>query len=140
MSRFNVSPEKESELIQRMEQLQIHESDLIEKFIVGSGKGGQKRNKTASCVYLLHLPTRIEVKCQRDRSQLRNRFLARRELCDRLEEQLGREKSRKQQAIDKIRRQKRRRSRRSKQRMLEAKHLQGQQKKLRRSVNWRKET
>src|SRR6185436_10588305 len=46
--------------------LGIHESDLIEKFILGSGKGGQKVNKTSSCVYLKHIPTGIEVKCQQD--------------------------------------------------------------------------
>ena len=125
--------------MRQMEQLQIHETDLIEKFIVGSGKGGQKRNKTASCVYLLHLPTRMEVKCQQDRSQLKNRFFARRELCNRISELRGEEKSKKQQQIEKIRRQKRRRSRRSKQRMLEGKHRQGQKKQLRTSVDWRKE-
>lgn len=140
MSLFNVSDEKESQLLRRMERLNIHESDLVEKFILGSGKGGQKQNKTASCVYLLHLPSRLEVKCQRDRSQLRNRFFARRELCDRLEEQQNETKSRRQQAMEKIRRQKRRRSRRSKQRMLDEKNVQGQKKQLRKSVNWKKES
>ena len=140
MSRFNISPEKESQLMRRMERLQILESDLVEKFITGAGKGGQKQNKTASCVYLLHLPSRTEVKCQRERSQLRNRFFARRELCDRIEEQRNETKSRKRQAMEKIRRQKRRRSRRSKQRMLDEKNVQGQKRQLRKSVNWKKES
>jgi len=65
-----------------MKQLGIDEDDLIEKFILGSGKGGQKVNKTSSCVYLKHLPTGIEVKCQQGRSRELNRYVARYELCE----------------------------------------------------------
>jgi peptide chain release factor len=85
MSRFNVNPKKEAELLRRMIELQIFERDLEERFIKGSGPGGQKKNKTSNAVYLRHLPTGIEIKCQRERSQSVNRYLARRELCDRLE-------------------------------------------------------
>ncbi|MFS8563818.1 MAG: peptide chain release factor-like protein [Rhabdochlamydiaceae bacterium] len=101
-----------------MDRLGIKEEDLIEKFILGSGSGGQKINKTSSCVYLKHLPTGIEVKCQQDRSREMNRFFARRKLCEQLEEQVQGIKSQKQQAREKIKRQKRRRSRRSKEKML----------------------
>lgn len=118
-------------LKKRLEQLQIKEEDLVEKFILGSGKGGQKINKTASCVYLKHLPTGIEVKCQKDRSQEMNRFYARRELCRKIEEKILGALSKKQQAIEKIRRQKRRRSRRSKEKMLEGKKRHSEKKKLR---------
>jgi peptide chain release factor len=127
-----LSKEKESELLLRMEKLGIKEEDLIEKFILGSGSGGQKINKTSSCVYLKHTPTGIEVKCQRDRSRTMNRFLARRELCEKLESQLYEEKSQKQRAIEKIRRQKRRRSRKSKEKMLADKQKHSEKKSLRR--------
>ncbi|HEX2583330.1 MAG TPA: peptide chain release factor-like protein [Chlamydiales bacterium] len=129
---MTLSKEKESELLLRMEKLGIKEEDLIEKFILGSGSGGQKINKTSSCVYLKHIPTGIEVKCQRDRSRTMNRFLARRELCEKLESQRFEEKSQKQKAIEKIRRQKRRRSRKSKEKMLADKQKHSEKKSLRR--------
>ena len=115
----------------RMAKLGITEDSLLEKFIHGSGSGGQKINKTASCVYLKHLPSGIEVKCQQQRSRELNRFLARRELCERLEEIREGRKSARQQAIEKIRRQKRRRSRRAKNRMLDAKSKHAEKKNLR---------
>ncbi|MDC0357169.1 peptide chain release factor-like protein, partial [Oligoflexia bacterium] len=121
MGKFKVSTQKEEQLLARMQALGIQEDDLVERFVRGSGPGGQKINKTSSCVYLQHKPTGIEIKCQLSRSQSLNRFLARRELCDRLDEQLAGKASAKQQAMEKIRRQKRRRSRRAKQRMLDEK-------------------
>ncbi len=133
MPLFNVSPEKESALLRWMEALGIREADIDERFIRGSGKGGQKINKTSSCVDLMHRPTGIEVKCQRERSQALNRFLARRELCERIEERIRGEKSARQQAREKIRRQKRRRSRRQKERMLQDKKKQSSKKSLRRA-------
>ncbi|HSX38367.1 MAG TPA: peptide chain release factor-like protein [Chlamydiales bacterium] len=122
---------KEQELADWMKKLGIKEADIIEKFILGSGKGGQKINKTSSCVYLKHLPTGLEVKCMRNRSRERNRLLARRQLCERLEDLLFQEKSAKQQAIEKIRRQKKRRSRRSKEKILKEKKYRSEIKKLR---------
>lgn len=126
------SPEKMAALEARMARLGITEDSLLEKFIQGSGSGGQKINKTASCVYLKHLPTGIEVKCQQQRSRELNRFLARRELCERLEEIREGRKSARQQAMEKIRRQKRRRSRRAKNRMLDEKSKHAEKKNLRR--------
>ena len=128
---MNISPEKELALRQRMERLGVLESDLRETFIRSSGPGGQKVNKTSSCVFLVHLPTGLSVKCQQERSQALNRFRARRILLDRIEKiQTGivaAEKAR----IDKLRRQKQRRSRRAKEKMLDEKHLQGEKKILR---------
>ncbi len=86
-----ISSKKEKILRERMEKFGIKESDLIEKFIRASGKGGQKINKTSSSVYLKHVPTGIEVKMDKERSQVLNRFFARRALTDKIEDiQLGR--------------------------------------------------
>lgn len=117
----------------RMQKLGIREEELIEKFILGSGSGGQKINKTSSCVYLKHLPSGIEIKCQKERSREMNRYYARKELCDRLEEKIEGVKTAKQQMVEKIRRQKRRRSRRSKEKMLAGKKAHATKKQLRQS-------
>ncbi|HSX11349.1 MAG TPA: peptide chain release factor-like protein [Chlamydiales bacterium] len=124
--------DKWDDLADRMGRLMIKEGDLIEKFILGSGKGGQKVNKTSSCVYIKHVPSGIEVKCQKTRSRDLNRMYARRELCDRMEGILFKEKSTRQQAAEKIRRQKRRRSRKSKEKMLANKKILSTKKQLRR--------
>lgn len=116
-----ITKEKQDALAARMERLGLSENDLVEKFILGSGSGGQKINKTSSCVYLKHLPTGIEIKCQRERSRELNRYYARQDLCDKVEEQVFQEKSKRQQEFEKIRRQKRRKSRRQKQKMIKDK-------------------
>jgi protein subunit release factor B len=129
-----ITQEKWEKLYERMAALQIREEDLAESFIRGSGSGGQKINKTSSCVQLRHAPSGMEIKCQSSRLQSSNRFFARRDLCDKLEEKTLGIKSQKRQEQEKIRRQKRRRSRRAKDRMLEAKHKHSEKKALRRSV------
>lgn len=107
------------------------ERDLDEHFIRGSGSGGQKINKTSSCVQLRHVLSGTETRCQKTRSQADNRYWARKELCEQIEGKVLGEKSKKQQAHEKIRRQKRRRSRRSKAKMLDEKTKQASKKKLR---------
>lgn len=126
-----ITGEKWEKLNLRMEKLQILEQDLAEHFIRGSGSGGQKINKTSSCVQLIHSPSGFDIRCHKTRSQADNRYWARRDLCERIEEKTLGEKSAKQQAFEKIRRQKRRRSRRAKSKMLDAKTKQGSKKKLR---------
>ena len=118
-----VTTEKEKALLARMQELGIAEADIVEKFIRSSGKGGQKVNKTSSCVYLKHLPTKIEVKCQRERSQAINRFIARRILTEKIEGMIKGKESEEQQRIAKIRRQKRKRSKRAKLKMVEDKRI-----------------
>jgi len=128
-----VSPEKIAALEQSMTSLGIREEDLLEKFVRGSGSGGQKINKTSNCVFLKHLPTGVCIKCQIDRSREMNRFLARRELCDQLDAIRQGKAIAKTQAIEKLRRQKRPRSQRSKQRSVADKRALSQKKSLRRS-------
>lgn len=128
MSIFTVSAEKENLLQERMAQLGISEEDLRETFVRSSGPGGQKVNKTSSCVQLVHLPTGLSVKCQQERSQLLNRFLARRLLLDRIERlQKGLVEAEKMRR-EKIRRQKRKRSKRAKEKILQDKHHQAEKK------------
>lgn len=129
------SPEKTNALQRRMAALGISPSDLTEKFVRGSGAGGQKINKTSNCVFLKHEPTCIAIKCQVERSREMNRFLARRELCDQFDAIANGKTSAKTQAIEKMRRQKRRRSRRSKQRSVADKRQLSKKKQLRGRVN-----
>lgn len=126
-----ISKEKQKALQERMQRLEVREEDLVEKFILGSGRGGQKVQKSSTCVYLKHLPTGIEVKCQRDRSRTLNRYLARRELCERIEEVVYKKESERKKLADKIRRQKKRRSRRTQAKILEDKRRRGETKQLR---------
>lgn len=128
---MTVNKDKKEALQRRMKQLKIYEEDLTEKFILGSGSGGQKLNKTSSCVYLKHQPTQIEVKCQQSRSREMNRFLARRELCDQVDEKVYQEKTARKRAMEKIRQQKKRRSRRLKQKILDEKRKRSETKSLR---------
>jgi protein subunit release factor B len=126
-----MKPEKIEELQGRMELLGIRDEDLVEKFILGSGKGGQKINKTSSCVYLKHLPSGFEIKCQKSRSREMNRFFARRELCIFIEEQREGIKSERQQRFEKIRRQKRKRSKRAQEKVLKDKKIHSDKKRSR---------
>jgi protein subunit release factor B len=128
---FGISEAKEEKLKKKMDKLGIYEKDLKEKFVRSGGKGGQNVNKTSTCVYLKHIPTGIEVKCQEERTQALNRFLARRILVNKIETiKLG-ELSEEKKKIEKIRRQKRKRSKRAKEKMLENKKKISQKKKIR---------
>jgi peptide chain release factor len=109
---FSVSESKNRWLQERMALLGVREEDLEEKFVRSSGKGGQHVNKTSTCVWLKHLPTGIEVKCMAERSQSMNRFLARRELLERIEALSGLPTKR-DLAAAKIRKQKAKRKKRS---------------------------
>jgi protein subunit release factor B len=112
MARTPVHPDKQKELLERLERLGILEKDLEERFVRASGKGGQKLNKTSSCVWLTHKPTGVLVKCEESRSQALNRFLARRRLADKLENQRGEKQEEEEKAREKIRRNKARARRR----------------------------
>ncbi len=118
----------------KMASLGIRESDIVERFILSSKKGGQKVNKTSACVYLKHIPTGIEVKCQQERSQALNRTLARRILVNKIDSLVMGREAESQKIIEKIRRQKRRRSRRAKEKMLKNKKLHSEKKASRRPM------
>ena len=134
MGRFPVGAEKEKDLLEKMEALNIREEEIEESFVRSGGKGGQHVNKVSTCVQLKHLPTGIEVKCQEERSQAMNRYRARVLLVKKIDHLIRGRESEALQRIEKIRRQKRKRSRRAKEKMLADKKITGAKKKLRAPV------
>ena len=112
MPDFAVSDEKNRWLRQKMVELGVCEEDFQESFVRSSGNGGQHVNKTSSCVQLKHKPTGMTVTCMRERSQSVNRFLARRDLMERLEAASG-VITKEMRQIAKLRKQKARRKRRT---------------------------
>jgi protein subunit release factor B len=131
MSSFPVSPDKLAQLQQRMNALNVTEAEIEETFVRSGGAGGQKVNKSSSCVMLLHRPTGLRVKSQTTRHQAMNRFLARRLLLDKIERMQKGHVDAQRAHIEKVRRQKRKRSARAKQRMLANKARHGEKKRLR---------
>jgi protein subunit release factor B len=129
---FPVSSEKARALAARMRRLGVREADLEERFVRSRGAGGQNVNKVATCVVVRHLPSGVVVRCQQERSQALNRFLARRELLDRLEAQVRGVAAAALAERERLRRRKRRRSRRAKARMLAEKRAQSEKKAARR--------
>ncbi|QOX79732.1 peptide chain release factor-like protein [Trichlorobacter lovleyi] len=109
---FAVSDQKNRWLVARMAELGVKEEELEEQFVRSSGRGGQHLNKTSSAVQVRHLPTGIEARCGRERSQSLNRFLARRELLEKIARHLGLV-TEQDRELARIRKQKSRRSRRS---------------------------
>ncbi len=133
MGIFAVSSIKEKLLKEKMEALNIREEDIRESFVRSGGRGGQNVNKTSTCVYLKHVPTCIEVKCSKERSQALNRYHARVILTKKIEQLIKGRESEEIQRIEKIRRQKRKRSKRAKEKMLNDKKIVSEKKKLRSS-------
>ena len=121
MLNFGISSAKAIALYQKMEALHILEKDIVESFICASGKGGQNVNKVSTCVRLKHGPTGIEIKCQKSRYQLLNRYLARCLLVKKIDVIVAGKQSAEMQRVEKIRRQKRKRSKWAKNKMLDNK-------------------
>lgn len=122
-------------LEKRMALLGVREEDIAESFIRSSGPGGQNVNKTSTCVYLKHLPTGIEVKCQRQRSQLLNRALARHLLLSKIAHKQQQATLQRESLKARLMRQNRPKPRGVKLRILEAKRLWGKKKLARKKIN-----
>jgi peptide chain release factor len=103
-----------TQIQERLDVLGVLAADVEERFVRGSGPGGQKINKTSSTVCVKHRPTGVEVRCQRERSQAANRETAWAELCAKLEGLLRAAERERQQAAAKVRRTNRKRSPRQK--------------------------
>jgi peptide chain release factor len=119
MPDFGVHPNKTKQLFQAMKRMDIKESDLIETFIRSGGKGGQNVNKVATCVRLIHLPTKLEVKCQKSRQQLLNRYYARCLMVKKIEALKMGVDSPEAKRIEKIRKQKKKSKKRTKKKLLQ---------------------
>ena len=113
MINFGVTERKSHELQRRMHNCNLLENDIEEKFVRSSGPGGQKTNKSSICVYLKHIPSGLAVKVQKSRSQSLNRYYARKQMCELLENKLLGKESPEAKKIEKIRKQKDRRRRRT---------------------------
>ena len=135
MHNFGVSPDKGAALREKMRLFGIREQDLTEAFVRSSGKGGQNVNKVSSCVYLKHIPTGIEVKCQKERSQALNRYIARILLLRKIENRTLGRLSEERKRIEKLRRQKRKRSKRAKLKILKQKRAHSEKKTLRAKIS-----
>jgi len=114
--------------------LGVRADDVAEYFARGSGKGGQKINKTSSAVLLRHLPTGIEVRCQKYREQSKNRLAAYKLLILKIEEKVKGEESELAKKVFKLRKQKMRRSRKAKAKMIEIKKRRGEIKESRQVI------
>ncbi len=110
-----------TEIGQRLAALGIRAEEVTERFVRGSGPGGQKVNKTSSTVWLRHAASGTEVRCQRERSQAVNRAVAWAELCDRLESRQRLAQAERIDAQERERRRNRKRSARQKARLVAGK-------------------
>ena len=121
-------------LAARLAKLGVREEDLEESFTHSGGAGGQNVNKVATCVLLVHLPTRLRVRCEDARSQGANRTIARLRLAEKLEEKNQRDRLERKQAAEKVKRQKRRPSKAARKRNVESKRRKGETKRGRSAV------
>lgn len=115
-------------------EMKIFPNDIVEQFVRGSGKGGQKMNKTSSAVMLRHTPTGIDVRCQKYREQSKNRITAYKLLILKIEEKIKGQESDRAKKIFKLIKQKRKRSKRAQQKVLEAKKYRSETKEMRHTV------
>jgi peptide chain release factor len=122
------------QFIDKAKKLLVFPEDIREQFVRGGGKGGQKINKTSSTVLLRHVPTGIEVRCQKHREQINNRISAYKLLILKIEEKIKGRESERAKKIFKLKKQKQKRSKRAKEKMLAAKRGRGEVKQGRRKL------
>lgn len=120
--------------LEKAHELRVFPQDIAEQFVRGSGSGGQKINKTSSCVVLRHLPSGVEVRCQKHREQSANRLSAYKLLLLKVEEKVKGRESDRMKKIFKLQKQKQKRSKRAQEKVLQAKRLRGEVKQLRRRI------
>jgi protein subunit release factor B len=124
-----------TQIVERLTAAGVRLDEIEERFVRGTGPGGQKINKTSSTVWLRHRPTGIEVRCQRERSQSANRELAWQELCAKLEARIRTQQGAAEQAREAERRRTRQKSRTQKVRMIESKKHRARTKQQRRGYS-----
>ena len=109
----------------------LQSEDVSEHFILGSGHGGQNRNKRSTAVQLVHHPTGTAIRCFHKRKQHQNRLAAWEQLLEHLEEwKKGVEQELKRQEHAE-RQQKRKRSEGLKREIVKDKKKRGEIKKMR---------
>ena len=137
MTYLSISEDKARILQERMRYLHISEEEIKETFIRSSGPGGQNANKVATCVFLQHIPTGIQVKCERERSQNLNRYYARCFLLDKIEKRREEIRRSQIQAVQKEKRKNRQRPAFLKEKILQSKHERSEKKRIRAKVKTR---
>ena len=124
------------QIAEKLASLGIHPGDVEERFVRGTGPGGQKINKTSSTVWLRHRPSCLEVRCQRERSQSANRELAWSELTAKLAERSRAAAAAALHLREAARRRVRQKHRGQKVQMIVAKHHRAKHKAARGRVDW----
>ncbi len=113
----------------------LHPEDVVENFILGSGHGGQNRNKRSTAVQLVHHPSGIEIRSVQERMQHQNRIEAWMSLLEKLEQRGQAAQQTKAREDRNTRLKKSLRSKAAKSRMLKDKRVRSEIKQARRRTN-----